>query len=187
MKETRTILSAIIMVVCVAGCNLETAVSKYQGDGSIRFVKGPLLGSDGVALSFDTFCISSNFDHTYTCGKIPVCNNHYVLYLSVEGSERLEFLDTATVSTSLIDSNGITIWNVETNLTPWTCTYGGGDTWVDYYYFVFDDTTGKLSGGSHFIPTEGITYRLSVSFRTNSFCSNRTNKAYFCLKAGGCK
>lgn len=186
MKWTAKTLFVLASTCCLMSCDLQKEVSRYHGDGTIQFVKGPLLGIDGVALTFDTFPISSNFDRTYTCSNVPPCKDDYALYLSAQGSERLPFLDDSVISAQLTDSKGQTVWNIRTNIAPWTCAYGGGDTWVSYYYLVFDKKTGAPSG-TLFTPETGEKYQLHVSFETNPLCSNQTTKAFFCLKAGGYK
>jgi hypothetical protein len=179
----KNIFIALAILLIIPGCNVEQKVSQFEGDGTITFAKRPgLLGSDGVILAFDTFTVSSNFNQTYSFNKLPQLDNSYRLYLTVQSPRPIDALKPCIVTSQLIDSRGITIWDVSDKIDSWNCAESAGSSTVDYYLLNTTHTKSlKLN------PASGDKYRLTVSFQTSPSCSNLNTKASFRLKAGGYK
>lgn len=176
---------AVFALLVLAGCNVERLVSEFEGDGTIQFVKRPAtLASDGVVLRFDAFGVSSNFSRTYSLRKLPRLDNRYMLYMTVATPTPLDELKNCLISTKLTNSKGSVLWDVKKPIgTSWLYAERRTQTTVEYYCMSPPAYVPECT----FIPEEGETYSLAVSFTADQTCGTFTNKASFCLKAGGFK
>jgi hypothetical protein len=176
---------AVATLLVLSGCNVEHMVSQYEGDGTIEFVKRPAaLASDGVVLRFDSFGVSSNFSRKYSLQKLPRLDNRYMLYMTVATPTPLDELKNCIISTRLTDSRGSVLWDVKKPIgTSWLHAERRNQVSVEYYCMSPPAYIPECS----FIPEKEQSYSLEVSFTTDQTCSNLTNTASFCLKAGGFK
>jgi len=76
--------SLLIANFLLFGCDskLKKAIAEYQGNGKIIYLKGPLLGTSGVAIKMPSFDISKSFEARYQLTGIPN-QNRYIVYLVV--------------------------------------------------------------------------------------------------------
>jgi len=84
-KCIRQFLISVIALLpfVLYGCSgLEKAVNEYRGDGDIRYIKGPLLGRDGVVVDMEDFCLREEFSASYSLLNLPK-GEYYVFYLFI--------------------------------------------------------------------------------------------------------
>jgi len=138
----------IIPMLCSCSCcsDLERQVRTYRGDGYIRYLKGPLLGIDGVEVNMPEVDISSVFSLDYSLAGLPV-GSRYILYIVIPCSLDQQQLDGSDVSFSLKTDCSM-IKELSSSLSKMT-RFETADTCKLYFfgefYFDVNKTTHDLS------------------------------------------
>jgi hypothetical protein len=176
------VMLAVLAISPLCGCQGFRAadkVKKYRGDGVLRFLKGPLLGSSGWAVRMPALDMSIPSSAEYDLGGIPQAVNYYIVYLIVpDPCPMTEILKGTCVVQ--IKKNGAVVKSKSGSISEMTNTHGwqNGNKLNRFYYFD-DRSTG-------FYVTD-TTSKWSVAVS----CSNANLKvsvpAYVEIRAGGYK
>ena len=181
MKTLSTILLILALCSLSAGCGNESksAISKYTGDGLIKYLPTPgLLGIDGVAIKFSNIDLSKNSNSKYTLQNLPL-GDPYIVFFVVPDPAPLDTIMKNSLNLKFINNGNITR---EIDLPIGKMINNQG---ADLNRFYALEGVNGLEVSSELDVKSGDNYSIQMSYKNNNFTS--PSLGYLLIERGGYK
>lgn len=129
-----TIAFLVIAISFLFGCDLslKQAIADYKGDGQIIYLKGPLLGTSGVAIKMPTLDLAEPFEVEYQLAGIPE-GNRYVVYLVIPEPCPIDKILQGSFELQIYQDNILVNKIIASTLEKMTNRVGGGENRFYFY------------------------------------------------------
>lgn len=138
MRITRepkiTIVCLVITILFLSCCDLKLkqAIADYKGNGQIIYLKGPLLGTSGVAIKMPSLDIAEPFEVAYQLTGIPK-GNRYVVYLVIPEPCPINQVLQGSFELQIYQNNILVKKITASTLEEMTNRVGGGENRFYFY------------------------------------------------------
>lgn len=129
-----TIVFLVITISLLVGCDLKLkqAIEAYKGTGQINYLKGPLLGTSGVAIKMPSLDLVEPFEVEYQLTGIPK-GNRYVVYLVIPEPCPIDKILQGSFELQIYQDNILVNKIIAPTLEKMTNRVGGGENRFYFY------------------------------------------------------
>ncbi len=178
----RYLLLIAVPATLLCGCTdqqLKKAIRQYCGDGQIRYLKAPLLGSSGFAIQMPTLDLSQPIHVQYDFTGIPSGVGKCVIYLVVPEPCPLETLSQGVYHLR-VRKNEVEVRNLEAILKNITNSQGSRQN--RFYFYAYNSDQGLSA-----IDVQDSTSKWSIAVSYTNDALGEPVEAYILIERGGCK
>ena len=165
-----------MLCILLVGCNtsdLKQAIEEYTGDGKIRLLEAPPLGTPGCAIEMPHFDLSKHYTAEYVLTGLPP-GMEYTIFLIVEDRDDLETIVQGIISYT-IKKNGLILRKISSKISKLRNSRENGKN-----RFYSDDPKSKI-----IVIARDDNWSLSVESMNPML--KRTVETYIEISAGGFK